>query len=102
MSENKEAKKAKKAEKKAAKAKGKKGEKAFKVIIAIILVIAVVAELGIGITMNKRVGELTAAVNANATSGEEEAGPSVQFSEGTYGGTEFKTQEDVVKYYNEP
>ncbi len=101
MSENKEAKKAKKAEKKAAKAKGKKGEKAFKVIIAIILVIAVVAELGIGITMNKRVGELTEAVNANATSGEEEAGPSVQFSEGTYGGIEFKTQEDVVNYYNE-
>ncbi|MDE7124536.1 MAG: hypothetical protein K2N83_03490 [Eubacterium sp.] len=101
MSENKEAKKAKKAEKKAAKANGKKGEKAFKVIVAIILVIAVVAELGIGITMNKRVSELTAAVNATATEEEASNKIDVQFSEGTYGGIEFKTEEDVVNYYNE-
>ena len=103
MSESKEAKKAKKAEKKAAKANGKKGEKVFKIIVSIILVIAVVAELGVGITMNKKLGELTEAVNASATENEEDPTSelNVNFTAGTYGGIDFKSEEDVVNYYNE-
>ena len=97
MSEKKEAKKAKKAEKKAA--KGRKGDKAFKVIIAVLLVVAIVGEFYIGLTMpNKINNAITAATSATS---EESNEPSLVFTPGTYGGVDFKTTEDVLKYYNE-
>ncbi len=97
MSETKEAKKAKKAEKKAAKAKSGKGGKGFKVFIAILLVIAIAGEFYIGLTIP---GKIEAAITAASASGDEaEGGASLTFEPNTYAGVEFKTQEDVVKYY---
>ncbi len=99
MSETKEAKKAKKAEKKAAK-KGKKSGKGFKIVIAVLLVIAIAGEFYIGLTIPGKIeNAITAATSA--TSGDESNDPGIEFKEGTYGGVEFKTLEDVVKYYND-
>lgn len=100
MSEKKEAKKAKKAEKKAAKAKGQKSGKGFKIVIAVLLVIAIVGEFYIGLTIPGKIeNAITAATAAPADGNSETAG--ITFAEGKYGGVEFKTLEDAVKYYND-
>ncbi len=100
MSEKKEAKKAKKAEKKAAKAAKSGKGKGFRVFIAILLVLAIVGEFYIGLTIPGKIEDaITAATAAPADGNSETAG--ITFAEGTYGGVEFKTLEDVVKYYND-
>ena len=100
MSEKKEAKKAKKAAKKAA--KGRKGDKGFKIFIAIVLVVAIIGEFAIGLTFGGKLDKLTQTVAASATEeGGDSAEAGIELTPGTYGGVDFKTMDDVVKYYND-
>lgn len=102
MSEKKDAKKAAKAEKKAAKKGRKGGDKAFKIIIAIVLVVAIVGELYMGFAIKNELSAMNSTIAANAVSNEGGSSePAVTLTPGTYGGVEFKTNEDVVNYYND-
>ena len=75
--------------------KRKSGLSKLNIALSVILVLVLVANVIIVATKQPPV------VEAEATGGNEDAPVIDTFVEGTYGGVEFKTQEDVVNYYIE-